>query len=212
MIITGIYKLLFKDGTFYIGQAVDIEARYKQHSKDLADGRHSKKMQCAYKNNDCVCPDIEILLDCHKDYLDIFECFYIHKFNNDKILNTSIPKNILGGLTQKTLDMLVDNRNNSIIYSMGEITEKLGKLEGLRISLAEAEEEIENLEHKRSMEEIEKVGKKRFFELRNEAARAETAAEEVLAAKNELLKQLDAANSEIKRLRERNIIERILNT
>lgn len=87
---SGIYQLNFNDQAFYVGQSINIEFRWKQHFDKFRKGTASKKMQEAY--NTYGLPDTLILLECHKDYLDMMENFYIAAnqscFGN---LNTTAP-------------------------------------------------------------------------------------------------------------------------
>lgn len=206
---TGIYALHFTTGGLYVGQAQDIAARYKQHVKDLQTGEHTQKMQSAYTIAGSL-PAIEILLECHRDYLDIFECWFINRMKPS--LNTSRPKNVLEGVCQQGLDALVANKDNSIMYTLAAMASKLGKLDRLKLALEEADEEIERLEHVRNMQEIEAAGKSRIYDLRDQVKEKDTLIECLTEEAKRLEKELDAAKSELTRLRERNILERILNS
>lgn len=71
---TGIYLLTFKKPVWgwYIGKSVDIENRYSQHILSLTSGTHTKKLQDAFYK--CKKPpELKILAECHKDWLDILE-------------------------------------------------------------------------------------------------------------------------------------------
>lgn len=88
---TGIYQLVFSNKSVYIGQAQDIQARWRQHSDKFKRGTATQKMQAAYNN--CGMPAFQVILECHKDYLDIMESYYINIINQySGCLNTSIPK------------------------------------------------------------------------------------------------------------------------
>ena len=84
---TGIYCLTFSNGDTYVGQSVDIENRMKQHTDKFLKGTAAKKMLDAY--NKCGMPNAKILIECHKDYLDLLEAYCIHGLN--ATLNTNIP-------------------------------------------------------------------------------------------------------------------------
>lgn len=170
---TGIYSLTFNNGSIYIGQAIDVEDRHKDHVKKLIAGTHSVKMMRAFQLSGCILPSIDLLIDCHRDYLDLFESYFIHANLGANSLNTAIPQNLLQGATQRTIDVLVNNRNNSFVGVVDKLACLVGKIEGLKVSLSEAEEEIESLETKRSAEEIEKAGKARIRELQTEIAELE---------------------------------------
>lgn len=88
---SGIYQLNFDNQAFYIGQSVDMETRWKQHSDKLRKGTAAAKMQEAYRQ--LGMPFAEILIECHKDYLDIMENYFIHMRKTlPNCLNTSAPK------------------------------------------------------------------------------------------------------------------------
>lgn len=88
---SGIYQINFNDACFYIGQAQDVQARWRQHVDKFKKGRASQKMQSAY--NTYGMPEFTMVLHCHKDYLDLMEAYYIHlNTRYQGCLNTSIPK------------------------------------------------------------------------------------------------------------------------
>lgn len=84
----GIYKLNFNDGSFYIGQSINIEKRYTDHCYDLSKGKHYLKLQNKY-NELTELPLLEILLECDLKELDQNEdeCIEIWDATN-KGLNT----------------------------------------------------------------------------------------------------------------------------
>lgn len=87
---SGIYRLEFKDGSFYIGKSVDIPKRWKQHRKAFEDRTHTKNMQAAHDR--CGAPKYIIIKECHPDHIDIMENYFIG-LNWDKqgILNSTRP-------------------------------------------------------------------------------------------------------------------------
>jgi prefoldin subunit 5 len=206
---TGIYKLDFSDGTYYIGQAVDIDVRYKQHCKELLDKKHSVKMNEAFCKNARILPKLSIMIECHRDYLDIFECFFIYKYNSDRLLNTTMPKDILGGLTQSALDTLVENRFNSIINIIDILATQVGKIEGLKISLEEAEDEIDRLEHRRSLEELERDTKKRIRRLQDQVKFLTNITEEKETSLRDLENQYADVSDELRKLKSKGFWARI---
>lgn len=85
---SGIYSMIFKDGSFYIGKSEDIVIRAKQHMKKMQEGKHSIKVQNAFERNGL--PDFDVVLTCHKDHMDILEGYYISKYwGCTKFLNTA---------------------------------------------------------------------------------------------------------------------------
>lgn len=128
--ITGIYELTFADGSFYIGQSVNVDARLKQHVDDMLDGKHTAKIQNAYNTNGL--PKVSLLIECHKDHLDYLEGYYILSLKPN--LNTTIPKNIpiehiesllgTGYFTLSSLDLMdrliEEDHNTEIIRGLLE--------------------------------------------------------------------------------------------
>ena len=89
---TGIYLLIFQSGKRYVGQSVDIETRWKQHFDKFRKGTAAKAMQ--HEFNIYGFPQAEVLLECHKDHLDMMESLYInHNMIKHRhiMLNTSVP-------------------------------------------------------------------------------------------------------------------------
>lgn len=75
---TGIYKLTFSNGSFYIGQSIKIEKRYKDHLASLKNGTCSKKMYKAFKESGL--PSLSILDICDIEELDLIEEDLIREF------------------------------------------------------------------------------------------------------------------------------------
>lgn len=76
----GIYCLRF-NGTnkVYIGQSENIDTRYLQHIRKLLSQKHSSKLQLAY--NTYGIPSVEVLCECSREELDIFELEAIDIFD-----------------------------------------------------------------------------------------------------------------------------------
>lgn len=87
---SGIYKMTFDDGSVYIGQSVDIDARWSQHIKDMKAGKHTKKVQAAYDSYGL--PDFTIIGYVHEDHLDIIEGMMIKAHEREPLLNSASVK------------------------------------------------------------------------------------------------------------------------
>ena len=90
---TGIYQLNFSNQAFYVGKSIDIETRWKQHTDKFLKRTAATQMQKAY--DQLGMPAFGVYIECHKDYLDILEGYYINmqvNHNRETCLNTSIPK------------------------------------------------------------------------------------------------------------------------
>lgn len=114
---SGIYQLTFHNGHTYVGQAGNIEARYLQHCDKLQKGDAALRMQQAY---DGILPAAKVLIECHQDYLDAMEAYYIHQLN--PTLNTVKPKL----RTDEEMEYLVTNCHlmrhppATLIYNLGK--------------------------------------------------------------------------------------------
>jgi len=115
----GIYKLNFANtNEVYIGQSENIESRYTIHLNHLHKETHSVKLNNAYLLFGK--PELEILLDCDKDELDMLEELAISLWNSvDKGFNTSSKAS--GGVS------LGENNGNSV-YTNQQIIETFNML------------------------------------------------------------------------------------
>jgi len=105
---TGIYKLLFKDGTFYVGKALDLCKRYKEHCGELVKGTHfNYRVQKAYDINGI--PDYHIIQECYPTELNDLERKHID-------LTNPLQLNILEGS-----DKLYGEKAPRFIYSDDEM-------------------------------------------------------------------------------------------
>jgi len=87
--IAGIYKLTFPSGRYYIGKSGDIKTRWKQHHDSFLKGKQSQRMQAEFNFHKYYTS--EVLLERHKDHLDIMESYYINYGNKTMMLNTIYP-------------------------------------------------------------------------------------------------------------------------
>lgn len=75
---SGIYKLTFSSGKFYIGKSIHIQERWKQHFDKFRKGKAAENMQREFDR--CGYPETEVILECHPDHIDIMECYLINAF------------------------------------------------------------------------------------------------------------------------------------
>jgi hypothetical protein len=87
---SGIYRLTFSSGTFYIGKSLDLETRWKQHFNKFATGKAARPMQIEYDR--CGLPQTEVMYYCHQDHIDIMEEWLIDEYKCGDMLNTTYPK------------------------------------------------------------------------------------------------------------------------
>lgn len=91
---SGIYKLTFTDGSFYIGKSISISNRWKQHFDKFIKGKAASNMQRAFDMHGA--PTGEILFKCHKDHIDIAEGLFINRLNPP--LNGTYPPDPFAGM------------------------------------------------------------------------------------------------------------------
>jgi len=99
--ISGIYKLTFSSGKFYIGKSENVELRWQQHQASFQKHTHSKKMQTEYDRYGA--PDYEIILFVHPDHIDIYESIFIDTSWGPQCLNGNRPKHISSEDAEKYL-------------------------------------------------------------------------------------------------------------
>lgn len=96
---SGIYRLIFSDGSTYIGKSNNITRRWKEHADKFARGKAAANMQQAY--NRFGYPNTQVLTYCHEDHIDIMETYYIRLYrpnlNSASTVNiTTVEEGILG--------------------------------------------------------------------------------------------------------------------
>lgn len=87
---SGIYKLTFSSGKYYIGKSLDVEARWKQHYHKFSTGKAARPMQVEFSR--CGPPKTEVIFYCHKDHIDLMEDWLIDQLKGPDMLNTTYPK------------------------------------------------------------------------------------------------------------------------
>lgn len=128
---SGIYKLVFRSGKYYIGKSEDIQTRWKQHFASFEKGTHSKRMQEEF--NVSGLPTCTILLECHRDHIDLLESMIIEEHRGSLSLNGNSPKVV----SQEERAALVDGMI-MLKYSTAGHLEELRRL-ALELSAKEYE-------------------------------------------------------------------------
>lgn len=105
---SGIYRLTFSSGKFYIGKSLDLETRWKQHFNKFATGKAARPMQIEYDR--CGLPDTHVIFYCHQDHIDIMEEWLIDEYKCGDMLNTTYPK-----ITRTDEIATLINRNNDLL-------------------------------------------------------------------------------------------------
>ena len=86
---SGIYRLTFSSGKYYVGKSLDLETRWRQHFNKFALGKAARPMQLEYDR--CGLPQTEVIFGCHRDHIDILEELLIAQFKGPDMLNTTYP-------------------------------------------------------------------------------------------------------------------------
>jgi len=84
---SGIYRLTFKSGHYYIGKSIDIQRRWKEHFTKFDKGTAAKSMQACF--NSYGYPSCEVLYEVHAEHIDVIEPIVIANNWGPKILNTT---------------------------------------------------------------------------------------------------------------------------
>lgn len=90
--ISGIYKLTFPSGLFYIGRSDDIDRRWQEHMQAFENGTAAQRMQLEYTRGGM--PNFEVIYQCHPDHCDLAESAIIQHCDRSYMLNTQFPRRI----------------------------------------------------------------------------------------------------------------------
>jgi hypothetical protein len=137
---SGIYRLTFSSGKYYVGKSLDLETRWKQHFNKFATGKAARPMQLEY--DQCGLPKTEVLFYCHKDHIDILEEWLIDQFKGPNMLNTTYPD------IERTADIatLIDSSHELLAKStwehLGIIQENASVTYELEARIAAAEAQV----------------------------------------------------------------------
>ena len=148
---SGIYKLTFENGQYYIGKSDNIQQRWDTHAKNFIKGTHTKKMQLAYDRHGP--PDYEVLLPVHQDHVDIYEGILIQQHWGDQLLNTTRPKLIDPQLAKRYLDAYDSVKiqdQSCMMYStithVDGLVQLQRELDQAAETIADLEQQLEDLE------------------------------------------------------------------
>lgn len=86
---SGIYRLTFSSGKYYVGKSIDIDTRWKQHFNKFALGKAARPMQLEF--DQCGPPKTEVIFKCHRDHIDLLEEWLIDQLKGPDMLNTTYP-------------------------------------------------------------------------------------------------------------------------
>lgn len=147
---SGIYRITFADSANYIGKSVDIERRWNDHRDLFSKGKASKKMQERY--NLYGMPKFEIIMQCHKNHIDLFEEHYI--FQEKPELNTVVSGD---PFTTDEVNFINENAKSHFWeYSTIVHYKMLMELSQQVVDLQDKVEELKILEHVENDLEVER--------------------------------------------------------
>jgi len=147
---SGIYKLTFDSGKFYIGKSNDIEARWKQHWDSFTKGKHTKLMQAEFN----IYRDYsrEVLVYAHEDHIDILEETLIARLNPP--LNGTRGKDRMAEVKEEHFDLVLSYFDKSTIEHIVGWNNSKHMIEELQGEIEYLNESIAYLEVKRTEEEL----------------------------------------------------------
>ena len=147
---SGIYKLTFASGKFYIGKSNDIEARWKQHWDSFTKGKHTKLMQAEFN----IYGDYnrEVLVYAHEDHIDILEETLIARLNPP--LNGTKGKDRMLEVYDEHFDLVLSYFDKSTLEHIVGWHNSKSMVEELQGEIEDLTETIAMLEVKRTEEEL----------------------------------------------------------
>ena len=200
---SGIYKLTFKSGKYYVGKSIDLETRWKQHFNKFATGKAARPMQAEYDQYGL--PKTDVLLYCHRDHIDILEEWLIDQLKGPNMLNTTYPD------IERTADIatLIDNSKDlltkstwdhlKLIHGKGGVTDA----EKLKTRIA-----IDLVKAYRSRGRIIDEDYEEMVDLAQKFSDLNKKAEE---ANNQLARELTLANKKLAKLQNLSWWDRLFN-
>lgn len=163
---TGIYKITFPDGSYYIGKSINVEERWKQHLDKMQKGTAAKPMQAKWNKFGNF--DAGLIVECHEDHIDILEETFIARLKPE--LNTTRPKDRMPGIYDEDFDKVLSYLDMSTLSHIHTMIALLDISKERAAKIEELEEKVEDLSIKRNQEELEADVQNRISEL-NEIVR-----------------------------------------
>lgn len=183
---SGIYKLTFPSGKFYIGKSIDLDTRWKQHADKMLKGKAAENMQREYDLHGF--PSAEAIFFCHRDHIDLMEEWLIDQFKGPLMLNATYPK---PHRTNEIAD-LIDRNHHQLVKSTWE---HLQQLEERAQEVDELQQEV--AQQQARIEEYQRGGVRDTQDWE----------EQVLSLQN----QTDYAYEELRRLQKLSLWDRLFN-
>lgn len=203
---TGIYKLEFSDGSFYIGQSINIEERWKQHVDKMVKGKAAAPVQQAYEK--CGLPTGIVLKECHRNYLDALEALYIRESMNRRgCLNTTVPASPCDNNDEYWrvwhVESVDKDLNKSIFNLIIELDEIKAKLESSTALSNSISRRADTLQRQRTEEELRADVDKRIASLQERLAETEEESERFWEYYEEAKEQLNKLEAKFAKSQQR---------
>ena len=132
---SGIYRLTFSSGKYYVGKSLDLETRWRQHFNKFATGKAARPMQLEYDR--CGLPQTEVIFYCHRDHIDILEELLIDQLKGPNMLNTTYPQ-----VTRTDETAILINKSHDLLHlSTFEHLELLHRVESKITEIREQKQE-----------------------------------------------------------------------
>lgn len=185
---SGIYVLEFPRNIYYIGKSDNIPRRWEEHRKSFLKGSHAKKMQWAYDSYGM--PQFRVMLECHRDHIDLMESILIHGNQDRELLNGNRPS-------------AVPEEEVTVLLTSGEELKSSTASHIRRMQYAEAA----LVELTAEYDELREKG----LYLPEELEQMPSQVEQLEMENKWLSEDLVAANFRIEKLKNRNLLQRIFN-
>lgn len=164
---SGIYRLTFSSGKFYVGKSIDVETRWKQHFNKFALGKAARPMQLEFDK--CGPPKTEVIFHCHKDHIDLLEEWLIDQLKGPDMLNTTYPDITR---TQEVCDLI--NKSSELLTE--STWQHLHIIHNLAEKLVAAEDKVEEYKTKgyiTDSDHLEALSNAEYFEHQHRKAKEE---------------------------------------
>lgn len=140
---SGIYRLTFSSGKYYVGKSLDLETRWKQHFNKFATGKAARPMQLEYDR--CGLPETEVIFSCHRDHIDILEELLIEQLKGPDMLNSTYP---VCDLTDEVATLI--NKSKELLQAstfehLEMIHASQDQINKAKVLQSKAEQEVEQL-------------------------------------------------------------------
>ena len=135
---SGIYKLTFPSGRYYVGKSISIEDRMQQHADNFENNKASQAMQAEY--NRYGMPTAKVLFKCHADHIDVVEPIFIQALRSNEMLNSAYTR-----VDNVDLAYSVINANEVLLQE--SMLSHIALIKGQAMDIAMLEEAVQEAEY-----------------------------------------------------------------